>query len=159
MEILVVDLETTGFDSKTDLIVEIGIVLVNTDTKEIKMVFDKPIKETGFDYETHKNSWIFENTTLSVEDVMSAKPIEDYFDEIQGLFDKYKMTAFNKTQIKNINIKFDTGVWNPQTHNILLSYDPLATAGFIVKIVSVNDEPPITSFKEADEILKKFKIK
>jgi hypothetical protein len=69
------------------------------------------------------------------------------------------MTAFNKTQIKNINIKFDTGVWNPQTHNILLSYDPLATAGFIVKIVSVNDEPPITSFKEADEILKKFKIK
>jgi len=69
------------------------------------------------------------------------------------------MNTFNKTQIKNINIKFDTGVWNPQTHNILLSYDPLAKAGFTVKIVSVNDEPPITSFKEADEILKKFKIK
>jgi DNA polymerase III epsilon subunit-like protein len=97
MEILVVDLETTGFDSKTDLIVEIGIALVDTDTKEIKMVFDKPIKETGFDYETHKNSWIFENTTLTPEDIMSAKSIEEYFDEIQGLFDKYKMTAFNKT--------------------------------------------------------------
>ena len=46
MKILVVDLETTGFDSKTDLIVEISIALVDTDTKEIKMVFDKPDRKS-----------------------------------------------------------------------------------------------------------------
>lgn len=97
MEILVVDIETTGFDSKNDLIVEIGIALVNTDTKEINLIFNNPIKEPEFDYETHKNSWIFENTDLTPEDVMSSKSIEEHFNEIQGLFDKYKMTAFNKT--------------------------------------------------------------
>jgi DNA polymerase III epsilon subunit-like protein len=36
MEILVVDIETTGF-SKSDAIVEIGISLVNTQTNEIKL--------------------------------------------------------------------------------------------------------------------------
>ena len=68
------------------------------------------------------------------------------------------MTTFNKTQIKNINIKFDTGCWNPQTHNILLSYDPKSNNGFTIKVVSLDDEP-ITSFAEADQLLKKFKIK
>jgi len=35
MKLLVVDLETTGFYTKTDAIVEIGIALVDTETKQI----------------------------------------------------------------------------------------------------------------------------
>jgi DNA polymerase III epsilon subunit-like protein len=38
---------------------------------------------------------IFNNTTLEVSDVEKAKTLESYFDEIQSLFSKYKMTAYN----------------------------------------------------------------
>jgi hypothetical protein len=68
------------------------------------------------------------------------------------------MKTFRKNEIKSVNIKFDNGSWNPQTHNILLSYHPLSDVGFTIKIVSIEDQP-ITTFAEADEVLKKFKIK
>jgi hypothetical protein len=69
------------------------------------------------------------------------------------------MTNFNKTQIKDINIKFNNKLWNPQTHNILLSYDPNYVTGFSVKIVAVYDTPPITNLDKAKQVLKKFRIK
>lgn len=67
-------------------------------------------------------------------------------------------TPFNKTQIKNINIKFNEGEWNPMTHNIVLSYDPESVSGFKVKIIS-NDEVPITNVSLAQEVLQKFRLK
>jgi DNA polymerase III epsilon subunit-like protein len=97
MKLLVVDIETTGFYANSDAIVEIGIALVDTDTNKVKLVFDHVVKDEKFKKWKHKDSWIFQNTTLKVEDVEKAKPLEDYHDEIQGLFDKYKMTAYNKT--------------------------------------------------------------
>ena len=97
MKILVVDLETTGFIAKIDAIVEIGIALVDTETKNIELVFDHVVKDKKFNYNRHKNSWIFKNTTLTPEDVIEAKSLDYYFDEIQDLFDKYKMTAYNKS--------------------------------------------------------------
>jgi DNA polymerase III epsilon subunit-like protein len=96
MKILVVDLETTGF-WPSDVIVEIGICLVDTEAKTIELVFDKVVKEDKFNEKKHKNSWIFKNTDLTVEDVVNARPLSDYKDKIQGLFDKYKMTAYNKS--------------------------------------------------------------
>ena len=96
MKILVVDIETTGFSHVNDAIVEIGISIVDTDTHEIKLVFDHVIKDKRFETDKHKDSWIFQNTTLKVEDVENANTLESYFDEIQKLFDQYPMTAFNK---------------------------------------------------------------
>jgi DNA polymerase III epsilon subunit-like protein len=96
MKLLVVDIETTGFYVQSDAIVEIGIALVDTVTKEIELVFDNVIKHDKFNSKRHKNAWIFQNTTLTVEDVEKAKSLDDYKEEIQGLFDKYKMTAYNK---------------------------------------------------------------
>lgn len=101
MKIIVLDIETTGFNRYSDAIVEIGMVLVDTDTKEITHIFDKVVKDSIFDEEKHKNSWIFNNSTLRLEDVLKAKPLESYRAEIQELFDKYPITAFN--------MKFDTG--------------------------------------------------
>lgn len=95
MKILVVDIETTGF-YPSDAIVEIGISLVDTKTKKIELVFNKVVKDKKFIKWKHKNAWIFQNTTLRVEDVDKAKSLEFYSNEIQGLFDKYPMTAFNK---------------------------------------------------------------
>lgn len=97
MKLLVVDLETTGFYQNSDAIVEIGIALVDTKTKEIELVFDKVVKHKKFNPTRHKNSWIFQNTNLTVEDVINANTLESYFDEIQDLFDTYKMTAYNKS--------------------------------------------------------------
>lgn len=96
MKILVVDIETTGF-YPSDAIVEIGITLVDTKTKKSKLVFDEVIKEDKFSKRKHKNAWIFQNTTLTVEDVEKAKSLEHYRPKLQKLFDQYCMTAYNKS--------------------------------------------------------------
>tara|TARA_R110000772_G_scaffold17946_3_gene49960 strand:+ start:121665 stop:122207 length:543 start_codon:yes stop_codon:yes gene_type:complete len=101
MKILVVDIETTGFYPKNDLIVEIAAAVVDTKTKDIKLVFEKAIKDPRFDADKHGDSWIFENSSLTVEDVENAESIEAYREELQALFDEYLMTAYNK--------KFDLG--------------------------------------------------
>ncbi len=95
MKLLVVDLETTGV-LNSDVIVEIGIAMVDTDEKTVELIFDKPVKANGFDSKKHKNSWIFKNSSLTIEDVENAGSLEDYRSEIQGLLDQYKMTAYNK---------------------------------------------------------------
>lgn len=101
MKIIVLDIETTGFNNIIDAIVEIGMVLVDTDTKEITTIFNEIVKDSRFDEIKHKNSWIFNNSTLTVDDVINATPLEDFRDVIQGWFDKYPLSAFN--------MKFDTG--------------------------------------------------
>jgi len=96
MEILIVDLETTGLSAKADAIVEIGIVLVDTDTGKFKKVFDKVVKHKGmWNSFKHKHSWIFQNTNLRPEEVSKAQDLETYRDEIQEWFDKHKITAYN----------------------------------------------------------------
>jgi DNA polymerase III epsilon subunit-like protein/uncharacterized protein (DUF3820 family) len=95
-KVLIVDIETTGFNQHRDAIVEIGIVLVNLKTKKIKTIFDKVVKDVLFDLQKHNNAWIFDNSSLTLEDVIAAKPLNSYRNEIQKLFDKYPITAFNK---------------------------------------------------------------
>ena len=96
MKILVVDLETTGLYPKWDIIVEIGIALVDTETKKIDLLFDEVVKHWKFNGDKMKNSWVFKNTSLTVEDVEAANSLKYYQTEIQNLFDTYPMTAYNK---------------------------------------------------------------
>lgn len=58
---------------------------------------------------------------------------------------------FDHTQIKNINLKFSS-FWNPETHNIVLSYDPTVKTGFTVKIQPID-------LSDATTVLNKFRIK
>lgn len=95
MKLLIVDLETTGLSPKHDAIVEIGLVLVDTKTGETTKIFDEVVKHPKWNPFKHKNSWIFQNTNLTPKEVSKAKPLDEYKDEIQGWFDKYKITAFN----------------------------------------------------------------
>jgi hypothetical protein len=62
--------------------------------------------------------------------------------------------SFDYTQIKTININLK-GTWNPETHNIVLEYDPTVITKFRVKIVDV--EPEVLDLKEANEILEKLR--
>lgn len=92
-EILVVDIETTGFLQEQGLIVEIGIVKLNLNTGKRKLIYDTVVKEQGFK-PFHKNAWIFHNSDLSYKDITDAKPLDAF--TLQQIFDKYPATAYNK---------------------------------------------------------------
>jgi DNA polymerase-3 subunit epsilon len=96
MKIAIIDIETTGFIVTMDAIVEIGIVLVDTDTKEITKIFDSVVKDENFNPKIHKHSWIFDNSDLEISDVINANPLEMHRATLQTIFDTYHVTAFNK---------------------------------------------------------------
>lgn len=95
MKLLVVDIETTGLDINSDAIIEIGAALVDTETGEINLVFDKPVKGKFWDPKLHKDAWIFGKSNLTFKDVEEAQPLEVYFDELQALITEYNTVAFN----------------------------------------------------------------
>jgi hypothetical protein len=66
---------------------------------------------------------------------------------------------FNKTQIKTITINMNTGSWNPETHDIVVTRDPKTALGFTVKLVSVDFIPTVVDVSQANVLLKKFTLK
>lgn len=68
------------------------------------------------------------------------------------------MTTFNYTQIKTITINVDNGVWNPDKHNILLSYDPTSANKLSVKLIPIEDTLPIVNMNMAENVLKQFRL-
>lgn len=96
MNVIVVDCETTGLDPYYDLILEIGIVELNLLTGDTEVIFDSVVKEPMFG-EEHKYSWIFENSDLSFDEVMNAPLLDEFIPEIQAIFNKSSVTAYNKS--------------------------------------------------------------
>lgn len=96
-EIIVLDIETTGLNPNHDLILELGMVKLNLDSGEITPIFDQVFKDPNLRAK-HRNSWIFENGFMELEEIRNALPITDYFDEIQSLLNPYKgrITAWNR---------------------------------------------------------------
>lgn len=96
MEILITDIETTGFNHKNDGILEIGAVSLNLNTGEIKEVFDSLLREDLL-RGRHQEAWIFKNSDLKVEDIRNAPKSEGVFMEFQEILDAYPYgcTAFN----------------------------------------------------------------
>ena len=99
-EIAIVDIETTGFKPKDDLIVEIGIVGLDLETGNITNEFESIVKENGFGekHSEYPYGWIFQNSDLNYEDVLQATDLTTIMSKIQTIFDKYSLgaTAFNK---------------------------------------------------------------
>jgi DNA polymerase-3 subunit epsilon len=91
-KILIVDIETTGFKTR-DCIVEIGITMLNLETGERRIIYDEIVKEKNFG-EEHRNAWVFKNTSLKFEDVMSSEPLDKAY--LQDIFDQAPATAYNK---------------------------------------------------------------
>ena len=99
-EIVVVDIETSGFQHQGGLIVEVGMVSLNLQTGFITNEFSEIVKENGFG-EKHARDpygWIFKNSDLQYEDVLRADNLIEIITKIQTVFDKYPngATAFNK---------------------------------------------------------------
>ena len=73
-KIAVIDIETTGLEPSSDLILEIGIVELDLNTGDLKIIFDSYVREPTFGDE-HRNSWIFNNSNLSFEEVKKERPV------------------------------------------------------------------------------------
>ncbi|THB76678.1 MAG: 3'-5' exonuclease, partial [Desulfobulbaceae bacterium] len=96
--IAVVDIETTGFLRQKGLIVEVGIASLNFNNGEIRKEFNSLVREQHFN-EAHTRppyGWIFENSTLRVEEVEQAPSMEALFDDIQRVLLSFNgVTAYN----------------------------------------------------------------
>lgn len=96
----IVDIETTGFLNQGGKIVEIGIVELDITNGDRKILFDSLVKEDGLSdlHTKHPMGWIFQNSNLKYEDLLTAPTLDELMSEIQGVFDSFftGITAFNK---------------------------------------------------------------
>ena len=125
-EIVIVDIETTGFKPKENYIVEIGICLLDLETGKCKKLFDKVVREQGIS-EKDRNAWIFQNSDSDFNATMNAPLLDEFIPELQDIFGKYRATAFNK--------KFDFGFL--RARNIPIEKElpcPMVTATPIMKL-------------------------
>lgn len=96
IKIAVIDIETTGLEPSSDLILEIGIVELDLNTGDSKIIFDSYVREPTFGDE-HRSSWIFNNSNLSFEEVKKAPLLDEFRQELQKIYNTYPITAFNKS--------------------------------------------------------------
>jgi DNA polymerase-3 subunit epsilon len=96
-KILIVDIETTGFLQQKGKIVEIGIVELDLSNGNKKIIFDQVTHEKGITKEECEKSWIVKNSTLTVEEIRTSKPLDILKPEIQSILHSYKhgTTAYN----------------------------------------------------------------
>ena len=92
-KIIIVDIETTDFLKRNGLIVEVGIVELDLTNGNRTPIYNTLVREEGFG-EEHKDAWIFSNSNLKHEEVLTAKPLDR--EKLQEIFNKYSATAYNK---------------------------------------------------------------
>lgn len=95
--ILIIDIETTGFLQKGGKIVEIGITELDLDTGEREIVYDKVVHEFGTTKEEVATSWILQNSSMTLKEVVFSPTLESEHEEIQFILDRYTAgaTAYN----------------------------------------------------------------
>lgn len=96
-KILVIDIETTGFLNAGGKIVEIGIVELDLETGNRKIIFDKVCHETGITLKEVNDSWIVSNSTLTMEEIRHSDNLNKLKPEIQAILYAYPLgaTAYN----------------------------------------------------------------
>lgn len=128
MKVVVLDIETTGFDHEHDCILELGIVELDLSNGEVETLFNSTFKEKHLSAK-HHSAWIFKNEFMNQSDVRDALDIEHYRTEIQDILDKYsgKITAWNRS--------FDVGFLSSRGFKFGESVeDPMAASTSYFKI-------------------------
>jgi len=97
MEILITDIETTGFLNQGGKIVEVGIVSLNLLTGEKKVLFDQVCHERPITKQEVEESWIVKNSNLTLEIIQKSKQLVHYIPWINAIYAAYPLggTAFN----------------------------------------------------------------
>lgn len=99
MNIAIVDIETTSinpwikFKVENDVICEIGIVKLNLESGEITDLFNQTCREEKCG---SPKSWIFKNSDLTYPEIVDSNFLGDIKEDIQSIFDKYPVTAWNQ---------------------------------------------------------------
>ena len=96
-KILILDIETTGFLQQGGKIVEIGIVELDLSNGNKQIIFDQVCHEKGITKEECEKAWIIQNSTLTVEEIRTSKPLHILQPTIQDIINQYQhgATAFN----------------------------------------------------------------
>lgn len=93
-----VDTETTGLDGgPSDLVLDIGIVEIDTGMKTVAPVYSEVV---GYDVsgwsDRLRDSWIFSHSDLTPEMVSRGKPLEEVVGEVRGLLDGKTAVSYNE---------------------------------------------------------------
>jgi len=97
MKIGIIDIETAGWLRENGVIVEIGIVSLDTETGQIDPIFSSTCREKHLRAK-HRNAWIFKNSDLTVEEVRTAPDLPEILPLVQEHIDALDaLTAFNKS--------------------------------------------------------------
>lgn len=96
-EIFLIDTETTGLEGYPfDYVVDVGIVRVDFDSKEVSDVFSSIVGHDVRNWSEYtKSAWIFKNSDLSIEDVMLAPCVELIASQLRGILDGKSVTSYN----------------------------------------------------------------
>lgn len=97
MDILILDIETTGFLNQGGKIVEIGIVELDLSNGNKKIIYDQVTHEKGITLQEVQNSWIVKNSSLTVEEIRQSLNLDKIRKDVQDIFLSYSngSTAFN----------------------------------------------------------------
>jgi DNA polymerase III alpha subunit (gram-positive type) len=97
MEILITDIETTGFLQQGGKIVEVGIVSLNLLTGEKKTLFDQVCHERPITKQEVEESWIVKNSDLTLDMIQKSKQLSHYIPWLNEIYKAYPLggTAFN----------------------------------------------------------------
>ena len=98
-KILIIDIETTGFLNEGGKIVEIGIVELDLENGEKKIIFNEVCHEDGITEEECNKSWIIENSSLKTKHIRDSANLKLWRGVLQFKINKYPLgaTAFNNS--------------------------------------------------------------
>lgn len=97
MNLLVIDIETTGFSPKYDKIVEIGATVLDCKTGKRTLIIDTKVYDNGVQTDLNPKAWIFENTDLKYNDVLTAPLLSELMPTMQAIISQYQyITSWNK---------------------------------------------------------------
>jgi len=130
MRVLVVDTETTGLNGcrSGDLVLDVAVVRADTHTGEVEPVYSQVV---GYDVSSWnarmRDSWVFHNSDLTVEEVGEGRPLAAVAREVRGILDHSIATSYN--------VAFDFSKfldWEPWSVRPVMAPDPMLCAHALV---------------------------
>lgn len=130
----VVDIETVGPNGienaglngirAGDKIVEVGVVQLTPEG--IEDVYSAIVNQP--DIEKYSESWVFQNTDLTVEDVKNGRPEKEVAHTLKNLLNNKLATSYNTSFDFDLFLaKFPWGVWP------IVPFDIMAMAGNVIR--------------------------
>ena len=109
-KIVIIDIETTGFNRDLDSIIEIGIVELDIKSGQIRTLFNSQVKDTNFDVSQHIDNTFIKTSGIDIYEISESISIKECEEDLQLIFDNYRCAAYNRT--------FDFGWLESRTFSI-----------------------------------------